>query len=454
MTQLWSHAITSYTTLTVDAWESSVDVANNRSYVSTQMTITGSSYKASGLSAGMTGASDRSSSYWSGSGTVLSGGFWQTHNADGTGSAVVGFWMSTTYGNSLSWSSGTIGLTTIPRASQPSVSNSNMTAGSTYTVYTNRASSSFTHTITYAFGSASGTIGTGVGTSVNWTPPTSLLAQIKSSQSGTGTITCVTYSGSSNIGTKTCSFTLSIPSGSNPTLGTPTITENNAYVKAKRSDITVQSLSSKTVSITASSKYSSTISGVWCDGVQLSNNNGTYTGTVSNRQSGNYVFTVKDSRGLTASTTKGQTFYNYSYPTVYGSVVRKAETSANGTLTVGGTYTNILSNTITMTLSRNGGTATTESPTISDGSINLSKAYTDLNYTETFTFVVKVTDIFNQSASTEIKLGLGKYALWLGKTGIKVSGDGTFGGTVTPSGLDLTGTTITVNGVSFTITIS
>lgn len=63
MATLTTHAITSYTTLTVTAWESSVDTTNNRSYISTQMTISGDNYKAAGLSAGLTGCSDRGSSY-------------------------------------------------------------------------------------------------------------------------------------------------------------------------------------------------------------------------------------------------------------------------------------------------------------------------------------------------------------------------------------------------------
>lgn len=95
--------------------------------------------------------------------------------------------------------SGTHTLTTIPRAS--SVSATAVNLGSATTVSISRASSSFTHTLTYSFGSATGTIATKTSsTSVSWTPPLSLANQIPSATSGTCTITCTTYNGSTSIG--------------------------------------------------------------------------------------------------------------------------------------------------------------------------------------------------------------------------------------------------------------
>lgn len=118
-------------------------------------------------------------------------------------------------------------LATILRASEPSVSSSNVTMGNAVTIYTNRKSTSFAHTITYSFGSASGTIATGVGDNVSWTPPTSLASQILNSTTGTCTITCYTYSGSTLIGTKTVTLTLTVPSASNPSLSAGSITIGN-----------------------------------------------------------------------------------------------------------------------------------------------------------------------------------------------------------------------------------
>ena len=48
--------------------------------------------------------------------------------------------------------------------------------GSAVTIYTNRVSTSTTHTLLYTFGNTSGTIATNVGASVNWTPALTLAA--------------------------------------------------------------------------------------------------------------------------------------------------------------------------------------------------------------------------------------------------------------------------------------
>lgn len=120
-------------------------------------------------------------------------------------------------------------LPDIPRAS--SVSDMAGTLGSAMTININRKVSSFTHTVKYYFGNLSGTIATGVGTSVSWTPPLNLATQIPSASSGWGNITVETYSGSSKIGTATCRLTLNVPDSVKPTLGSITLTDSNAVVK-------------------------------------------------------------------------------------------------------------------------------------------------------------------------------------------------------------------------------
>ena len=414
------------TKLRVYAKVKSQDIANNSSVVATWMGIYISdsyTYSTSSCTGHVSGASDFSYSNKTFPGnteTYLSGGeFTAGHNADGTGRTYCTWWLSQTFGGSVSYTESTwLNLPTIPRTSYVSVSNSNMTAGSTYTVNTNRKSTSFTHTITYSIGSASGTIGTNVSDGISWTPSTSLCAQFPNANSKSGTITCVTYNGSTQIGTSTCSFVLSIPSASNPNISINSITENNSNVSSKSSTVTVQMLSNKTVKVTCTPKYSSSISKVYCDGVKLqSSENNVYTGVLSNRQSGTYSFSVTDSRGLSSSTSFTQTFYNYNYPTINGTVARNSSTDSNGKLTVNGTYSNILNNTVTMTIQRNSESAATVSPTVSSGKISLTKTYSDLIYTSVFTFTIKVTDSFKQTASITVNLGLGEFALWLGKNG-------------------------------------
>lgn len=96
----------------------------------------------------------------------------------------------------------TVTLDSIPRAS--SVTASNAELGKASVIQISRASSSFTHTLTYAFGSATGTIvSKTASTSVTWNPPLSLANQIPKAVTGTCTITCTTYNGSTNIGSVT-----------------------------------------------------------------------------------------------------------------------------------------------------------------------------------------------------------------------------------------------------------
>ena len=149
-----------------------------------------------------------------------------THNADGTK------WINTAGQARMDspWGEATIfrelTLSTIPRASKASFASSPVT-GNAVTIYTNRASGSFTHDITWGFGTLSGTIATGVGASVSWTPPHTLFNQsaVKNTAAGTGSITTVTKNGGTVIGTTTTGFTLTLNGNQKPTLTSVSLEE-------------------------------------------------------------------------------------------------------------------------------------------------------------------------------------------------------------------------------------
>ena len=122
--------------------------------------------------------------------------------------------------------SGSWDLKDIPRASEPTVSASSVTMGNALTITTNRKSTSFTHTLSYKFGTASGTIATGVGASYAWTVP-DLASYCNNATSGTCTITCITYNGSSKVGEKTVNVTLNVPGASVPTVSPATVVMGN-----------------------------------------------------------------------------------------------------------------------------------------------------------------------------------------------------------------------------------
>lgn len=440
-TERRNYGITSYTSIHVYADETTVDIANNRSYISTELWILGSSYSAYNVDCNVTGGGGYTNSHLTANGWVklVSGGFWAPHNADGTGSATVGSYYSSGYVN-MPYGEFTLTLSTIPRASQPSINtytnnSPDITAGVACTIHMNKHAN-FTHKVSYSFGKKSGVIATGVVDNCSWTPPTSLLDQIANATVGYGVISVETYSGSTKIGdTKTCNFNLHIPSNSNPTIGAITLTEQHAGVKTKNANVTVQQISNKLVSVPISAKYSASIKTVTCDGVTLSNNNGTYTGYISNKSNGTYKITVTDSRGLQSSNAVEQTFYEYAKPFITTTLKRESETSAEGTLVVNGSYSTILSNTVTMTIQRNDASSpATVSPSLSNGNISYSKSYTDLNYVQSFTVKVKATDGFGESVEATAVLGVGQYALWMGKYNVKVGGKLNVGSDLTVGG--------------------
>jgi hypothetical protein len=120
-----------------------------------------------------------------------------------------------------------VDLDTIARASVPTMSASSVQMGKSVTITTNRKSDSFTHTLTYSFGGTTGTIGTGVGASKAWTIP-DLAAKISGKASGTCTITCETYSGTTKVGTSTATLTLTIQDKSAPTVGATSVKMGNS----------------------------------------------------------------------------------------------------------------------------------------------------------------------------------------------------------------------------------
>ena len=199
-----------------------------------------------------------------GNGTSIgtkSGTYRVTHNSDGTKSVSVQIRINSgvdpqgggVYYQQVTGGAQTLTLSTIPRTSNVSLNTSTLECNGSnqFTIYTNRKSTAFTHTITYGFGSASGTIATGVGDSCTWKPNKSLLSQIPNAQSGWGRITCKTYNGSTLIGQSSVDFTLTVGSTSKPVITSFTLTEQTSIVSQKAgANATMALLSNKLVRVT------------------------------------------------------------------------------------------------------------------------------------------------------------------------------------------------------------
>ncbi|MCM1232946.1 MAG: DUF859 domain-containing protein [Ruminococcus flavefaciens] len=224
------------------------------------------------------------------------------HNSDGSKSLTISaiFYIRATisgvYYDSIT-ASATITLDSIPRAS--SVSAVSINIGTATRIDITRASSAFTHTITYKFGSASGTIASQSSlTTLWWTPPLTLASQIPNATTGICTITCTTYSGSTNIGSKTCTMTLTVPASIKPTIASLTAERIDGTVPSSWG-IYVQTKSKAILTINgAAGNYGSTISSYSITG-------GGFTGAASSLTTGylnnygeiTFTATVTDSRG-------------------------------------------------------------------------------------------------------------------------------------------------------------
>jgi len=301
--------------------EDSTDIANNRSNCSyTLQLIIKQNYtwRASSGSWSLWGSASNSGNiasmtYYSGTTTLASGSFTVGHNSDGTGSFSIGFSFDSSYRLSGSDTlSGT--LTTIPRASTPSAANTDI--GSTVRINTNRASGSFTHTITVSFSNFTKTW-SNVGAYVDWNTATdedTLYSKIPNSKNGTCTISCTTYNGGSNLGTKTATFKLT----ANETINKPTIvadavdTNKTLATGNTIQDITgdstnktiIKYLSNVAITTTSTPKNYATLASV-----KVQSGDGTFatyaqdfTATFTDVETTSYSASATDSRGYTGTT--------------------------------------------------------------------------------------------------------------------------------------------------------
>lgn len=255
-----------------------------------------------------------------------------THNADGT-KAISN---SASYNDNDTWGelgdgscSGSLTLTTIPRATTATFTPTSVDAGVSITINTPRASSSFTHTLSYTIGTATGTIATGVATSTAWVPPLSLLSQIPNATSGLVTITTKTYSGATLIGTKTSTFTLKVPATVIPDFtGISNADANSAVATAVGAY--VQNMSKLTLGIVGDvGAYGSTIVGyeISVAGQVINAKTGTTPAAITS--SGTVVVTGKitDSRGRTVTKTINITVLTWAPPTITSQSMQRSNIS-------------------------------------------------------------------------------------------------------------------------------
>lgn len=266
-----------------------------------------------------------------------------SHNNDGTKTVTLsGVWCSAISGGWAPYSlsvSGEVTLPTIPRATTPGIGG--VTMGETAHISLPRASSGFTHTLRYVFGGAAETIAAGVATGYDWLVPESLAAQIPDAASGKGTLTCETYSGSTLIGTKSVTFTASVPGSMKPTVlsGWAAVSYDNSGTAAENMAAWVQGYSKAKAAFDGSkvtcrqgagvSKFSITYLGKTTAG------NPCRTETISTTGA-TVRCTVTDSRGLTAWEDFSISLLEYAPPALVGADLFRSD--GEGAAADGGTH--------------------------------------------------------------------------------------------------------------------
>lgn len=239
------------------------------------------------------------------------------------------------YTDYLKWTAVTLEVDWQEPATQPSLSAATVEMGKSVTINTPAVNSAYRHTLRYAFGSASGTIATGIASSVSWTPPVSLANQIPSATAGSGTIYCDTYSGSTLLGTKSVSITLTVPGSVVPSAGTlsAALAEDTSgtglFVKGMgKAKLTLSG---------ASGAYGSSITSYTITGGGWSASASTLTtGTLASAGNITFTATVTDSRGRKASATRTISVIDYTKPGVAVCDVYRCD--ADGNRKKAGTY--------------------------------------------------------------------------------------------------------------------
>ena len=279
---------------------------------------------------------------------VLNGGgsvlLWEcdvtvSHDSDGSfneKSVSCGVLIDTTFASSgyvgTVTATGTMTLTTIPRAS--GLSCGELTLDSTGTAYIQTASASFRHDIYLTVGNATACLcyDKQGGGSVGITPSLGDFApQITGSASGTGTLTLYTFDTNRNyIGEVSIFVTVRVPASAAPTVASEwaSATYENDGTAAAGIAAFVQGYSRAKVTFDASkitTKYGATIKRykIACGGVTDTDApylTGVLTGTAAT-----ITCTVEDSRGYTASGTLSVSLYAYKKPALSDVALYRAD---------------------------------------------------------------------------------------------------------------------------------
>ena len=226
--------------------------------------------------------------------------------------------------------SGSLTLTTIPRATSPSIDKPSLECGSTIKISGTSASSKFSHKVYVTWNGTKThikTIASGTTTpSFSYTIPTAWEKDLPNSTSEIATFTLETYSGSTSVGSKSVNATVKVRSSVVPSIDGIEVTDANSVCVGIGQ--IVQSQSRLKFAITYSGAQGSTVTSVSTKFEEQTYNGSSFTtGTVKGSGSISYTTTIYDSRGRSSQVSEKVTVSAYSSPSLTNVSAKRANSS-------------------------------------------------------------------------------------------------------------------------------
>lgn len=243
-------------------------------------------------------------------------------------------------------------LTTIARASVPTIEPNTFNIGDTITIKTNRKSTLFTHDVIFYFGNYSYTIATDVTDSVTF--DTSIVAnemyqQIPNAAEGIGNVTLVTYNGETQVGSKYSTFTAKVIN-SNPTFNaayqdinstTTSITNDNQQIIRNNSALQISITNASAKNYATLSSLTAIINGVTYTGSLRGTGGSIDVGTLNLSSNTTAQVILTDSRGIKTTQNLNITILNWELPTAIISLQRQDNFYSETDINVNADYSSL-----------------------------------------------------------------------------------------------------------------
>lgn len=309
-------------------------------------------------------------------------------------------------GTSSGWSvsgSKTIKLTTIPRASTIGATDANIGAVSMIAV--SRKSAAYTHSIYYQFGNLSGYITAAGGTSaeevkidatsVAFLIPESFYAQIPAAKSGVCTLTCKTYSGTTQIGSaQTARFTVTAAETVSAPIVSGMVIDTNPVTLALTGDedVLVRFYSTALATISSQAQNGASIVAETVNGQSVAEGQASFPEVEQSA----FTFAAQDSRGYSGSAVVTKNMVPYVRLTCNPTGQRTDPTSGNAVLTIKGNYYNgsfgAVDNALQITYAVDRGDPVAVEPSFVEDTYSAVVALSGLDYNTAHTIEITVAD--------------------------------------------------------------